>query len=166
MCFLLDSLKFDEQPFAGISNGRFNSQALAPDHILLDQLGKDGVIDWQSVKRIQMFNQLQTHGTSDSSIPKLIQILQEEVQKTVVAESVSAMDEYSGHFVVEVVVLLTEQTYFLVQKFAHELFDVFPVVIGGVLCLLKEVSCWVLHWLHSSLNKFKNNNYRNEIKII
>lgn len=69
MGLLLHSLKLGIQKDSRVLDGMLDSFCLSNFGLLLDNICKDGVIDGQPIERIELLDQFQAHGASDSSVP-------------------------------------------------------------------------------------------------
>ena len=75
-----------------------------------------------------------------------------ELRKTRGAESMAAMDHNSGDVNRCIVGVSTELTLVLINELVDEKLDLIFMGIFKVLGLLKEVSCWILKFLHLNFN--------------
>ena len=114
---LLDPLELGVQEFGSILDGGIFFFVLHFLLVLLDQVSKYCVVDGQSLHRIKLFDQLQTHGASHS-------IFHKELLKAGGAESMAAVDEDSWDAIMDIVGQTAQLALIFVEKFLHELLNV------------------------------------------
>ena len=146
---LLDSFELSEQKFTCID--KVGVVTFFKDYfvLFLSEMMINGVIDREPFDGVDVLDELETHGTSYSSVPEIRKEVHEEFVEARTTESVTAMNEDSGDVVLSIVVFFTELTGVFVDEFSNEFFY-FRVLFGSyVFSLPEEEGGWVFELFHT-----------------
>lgn len=149
MSLLLDSFELSKQEFACID--KVGGFAFLKEYfvLFLSKVMVNGVIDGESFDGVDVLDELETHGASYSSVPKIRKGVHEELVKAGTTESVTAMNEDSGDVVLSIVVFFAELASVFVDEFGNKLFDLRVLFTGYVFGLPEEEGGWVFEFFHS-----------------